>query len=150
MQVTVEPIGPGNRDACLALKVSPEQRGLVATNKRSLAQAAANHACVPLAALCDGYVAGFVMFEPRGQRVASIHRVMVDRRFQRRGIGREALRIVIERLQLQGYETIYLSCRPDNTAARHLFDSLGFVEHEIEPDGEVVYRLGPAANIGDS
>jgi diamine N-acetyltransferase len=150
MQVTIEPIGPHNRSACLALEVAAEQRGLVATNEKSLAQAAANPACVPLAACCDGHVAGFLMVEPRGKAVASIHRLMVDRRYQRRGIARAAMRLVIEDLQEQGYQTIYLSCRPENAAARRLFESLGFVQHEIESDGEVVYRLGPVAEIAGS
>jgi len=146
MQVSVEPVGPHNVQPCLRLEVAPEQRGLVASNERSLAQAAANADCVPLAVICNGQMAGFLMVEPRGKKVASIHRLMVDRGYQRRGIGRAAMRIVIERLQAEGYETIYLSFRPENAAARRLFDSLGFEEHEIEPDGEVVYRLGPAAN----
>lgn len=143
MRVTLEPVGSHNRDACIALRVAPDQRPLIATNERSLLQASANAACVPMAMLRNDEVVGFLMYEPRGNEVVSLHRFMVDQRHQRRGIGRQVMHQLIEQLQHSGVKTIYLSFRPENTAARRLYDTLGFVEHEIEPDGEVVYRLGP-------
>ena len=53
------------------------------------------------------------------------------------------MQLLIERLRSLGCITIYLSFRPENDAARSLFASLGFAEHEVESDGEVVFRLGP-------
>jgi diamine N-acetyltransferase len=143
MRVTLEPVGPQDREKCIALEVTPEQRSLIATNERSLSQASANPACVPMAIRCDGELVGFLMYEPRGNRIVSLHRFMIDRRRQRQGIGREAMRVLVDRLREAGFETIYLSFRPENSAARGLYDGLGFHEHEIEADGEVVYRLGP-------
>ena len=40
-----------------------------------------------------------------------------------------------------GGNTVYLSFRPENNGARLFFEQMGFVFHENEPDGEVVYRL---------
>ena len=66
LHVTLETVGAHNRGACLALEVTLEQRSLIATNERSLLQASQNAALVPMAIECDGEVAGFLMYEPRG------------------------------------------------------------------------------------
>ena len=34
------------------------------------------------------------------------------------------------------------SFRPENDVARRLFSGRGFTFHEVEDDGEIVYRLG--------
>ena len=88
-------------------------------------------------------VVGFLMYEPRGNRVFSVHRLMVDAQWQGRGIGRRAMELVIEEIRRLGGTTIYSSTRPENEAAQYLLAELGFEEHEVEPDGEVVYRHGP-------
>jgi diamine N-acetyltransferase len=92
-------------------------------------------------------LAGFLLYEPRGNRVFSVHRLMVDIGFQRKGIGRRAMALVVERIRREGGRTIYLSHRPENEAARRLFAGLGFVEHEVEPDGEIVLRMGPPRDL---
>ena len=143
IQVTLEPVDQHSREECIALEVLPEQRMLIATNERSLAQAAARTAFTPMTIRCDGELVGFLMYEPRSNRVALLHRFMVDWRHQRRGIGLLAMRQLVELLSDRGFETIYLSFRPENLAARRLYSQLGFVEQEIESDGEVLCRLGP-------
>ena len=131
--------------------MSDEQAGLIAPNARSLAWARADPDCVPLAVYADDgaddVMVGFVMYEPRGNGVFSIHRCMIDAQHQRRGFGRRAMELTIERIREEGGITIYLSFRPENKAARRLYEGLGFVQHEIEADGEVVYRLGPAREV---
>jgi diamine N-acetyltransferase len=142
MNIRFESVNQGNRDTCAALEVEAHQRPHIASNLRSLEQAAANRAAVPLLVLRDDQPVGFLMYEPRGTAVVSLHRFMIDRRYQRQGIGLSAMERLIERFQAEGFLTIYLSFRPENDAARSFYDRLGFLKHEIEPDGEVVYRRG--------
>jgi diamine N-acetyltransferase len=127
--------------------VAEDQRHLIASNAKSLAQAAANPGCVPLGICWGSILGGFVMYEPRANGVLLLHRLMVDYRVQRRGIARETMLLLLERFLTENFETIYLSFRPENIAARSLYDRLGFVEQEIEVDGEVLYRLGPPREI---
>lgn len=147
MQVTLLPIDDHNREACLALQVAENQRNLIASNAKSLAQAAANPGRVPLGVNCGGVLVGFVMYDPRANGVVLLHRIMVDHRFQRRGIAFKTMQLLLERFRIENFETIYLSFRPENIAARSLYDRFGFVEQEIEADGEVLYRLGPPREI---
>jgi diamine N-acetyltransferase len=132
-----------NQEACVALRVREDQASLVAANSKSLEQARRNPAIVPQAIYEGETVVGFLMYEPRGNRVFSVHRLMVGAQWQRRGIGRRAMELAIEEIRRLGGATIYTSTRPENEAAKCLLAELGFEEHEVEPDGEVVYRHGP-------
>ena len=88
------------------------------------------------------------MYESRGPTVYSLHRFMIDAMQQRQGVGLAAMKLIMRELFDLGAETIYLSFRPENEAARALYDRLGFVFHIVEPDGEVVFRHGPAKDLG--
>jgi len=145
--VSLRPIDETNEEVCATLRVTEEQAGLIAPNAKSLEWAKTNPNCVPLAVYADDVMVGFVMYEPRGNGIFSIHRCMIDAKNQRQGFGRRAMELTIERIRQLGGITIYLSFRPENNAARRLYESLGFVKHEIEPDGEIVYRLGPVHDI---
>jgi diamine N-acetyltransferase len=147
MKIDFEPVDEHNREACIALEVEAHQRHLIASNRRSLEQAATNRAATPLLVLRDGQPVGFLMYESRGNGVVSLHRFMIHRAYQRQGVGFRAMVQLMERFRDAGFLTIYLSFRPENAAARGLYDRLGFVEHEIEPDGEVVYRHGTSREI---
>ena len=145
--VSLRAIDETNEGECLALRVAEEQAGLIAPNSKSLEWAKSNAACVPLAIYADDVMVGFVMYELRGDGVFSIHRCMIDAEYQRRGFGRRAMELTIEQIQHLAGITIYLSFRPENNAARKLYEGLDFVQHEIEPDGEIIYRHGPAREV---
>jgi diamine N-acetyltransferase len=132
-----------NREACVALRVREDQASLVASNSKSIKWARRNPGIVPRVIYEGKTVVGFLMYEPRGNRVFSVHRLMVDAQWQRRGVGRRAMELVIEEIRRLGGATIYSSTRPENEAAQCLLAELGFEIHEVEPDGEVVYRQGP-------
>ena len=97
---------------------------------------------VPLGIYAHGVLAGFATYEPRGNAVFSLHRFMIDAAHQRKGVGRRAMQMLVGSIWDLGGSTIYLSFRPGNHGAREFFERLGFVFHETEHDGEVVYRLG--------
>jgi diamine N-acetyltransferase len=141
--IYLQNIDETNQEACVALRVHEDQVSLVASNSKSLEWARRNPAMVPQV-ICEGEtVVGFLMYEPRGNRVFSVHRLMVDAQWQRRGIARRAMELVIEEIRRLDGVTIYSSTRPENEAAQCLLVDLGFEKHEVEPDGEVVYRHGP-------
>ena len=145
--INLKSVNPENEVACSSLEVKEDQAGLIAPNAKSIEWAKANPKSVPLAVYTDTTLVGFVLYEPRGNDVFSIHRVMIDRRHQKRGIARRSMELTIAEIKKRGGVTIYLSFRPENHAAKHLFQSLGFVQHEIESDGEIVFRLGPPRAI---
>jgi diamine N-acetyltransferase len=145
--VTLRPVNSKNEQECISLAVSEDQSKFVAPNSKSIEWVRKNPRCVPLSVYADHKMVGFVMYEPRGNEVFSIHRIMIDAQHQGKGIGRRALELTIDKIRNLGGSTIYLSFRAENQVAKKLFQSLGFIQHEIEPDGEIVYRLGPRRAI---
>ena len=108
---------------CVALSVSPDQQTLIATNERSLAQARDNPAMHPLGIFIDKTMVGFTMWEPRTREIASIHRLMIDIHHQRRGYGRQSMVVLLAEIARLGHTTTYLSFRPENDAARYLYEN---------------------------
>ncbi len=108
VKVHLRPIDIENFQECLALKPADSQKGLVASNMKSLAEARTNPNLFPLAvydAAVIGFekpqlpMAGFTMYEITAG-VGFILRLMIGRQFQRKGYGRAAMVEVIRRLKL--------------------------------------------------
>ena len=127
----------------LDLSVAEEQRRFVASNMYSLAQAFVQPECVPLALYAENRPVGFVMYAlDEDDHEYWIYRLMIDKRYQRRGYGREAMRMLIERIQAdENHRVIYISFEPENLPAQTLYESLGFVPDGRIEYGEVVYNL---------
>jgi len=76
---------------------------------------------------CGGVLAGYGVLMI-GVREAHLLNLSVAARWQRRGIGREALGFVLKLARDCGAEKILLEVRPSNNAAIALYGSAGFAE----------------------
>ncbi len=139
----LEQVDRHNFLAVINLSVSDEQKDFVASNLYSLAQAYVQEECVPLALYEGDEPVGFAMYcLDSDEHEYWIYRLMVDKRHQRRGYGREAMRLLIERIRSDpDHGRIFISFEPQNAAAKALYESLGFVPDGRVEYGEVVYRL---------
>lgn len=126
----------------LKLSVGEGQEHFVVTNAYSLSQAKAQPECVPFAIYDGETLVGFCMYGMDvGDREYWIYRLMIDRAYQSRGYGREALSLLLERLQADcSHHMVYLSCNPENAWGRALYESVGFQPDGREVHGEIVYR----------
>ena len=128
----------------IELSVAEDQRDFVADNVHSLAQAYAMPECRPVAVYEGMQPVGFAMYAlDADDGEYWIYRFMIDQRFQRRGYGREALRLLIARIRAEAPDrrVLYLSYAPENAAALALYSSFGFVPDGRMVDGEIVLRL---------
>jgi diamine N-acetyltransferase len=135
------PVDDMNQAAALALHIKDEQVGLVASNLKSLTEASTNPSLFPRLFLEGDAPVGFAMFQKRADGSAYIWRVMVDGPLQGRGLGRKLMMFLVAEIQGLGHKAVYISHRPQNAAAAHLFESMGFKQEDIEPDGEVLRCL---------
>jgi len=144
MTVSLREITMENFRTCLALRVAEDQRGFVAANVYSLAEAKADGVSNPLMITADDEPVGFIMYDvDREKKCGYITRLMIDARFQRRGYGRAAMSQVIDRLKNEpDLREILTSFHPDNRVAEALYASLGFHRTGEVNDGEIVVRLG--------
>ena len=113
---------------CVKLSVREDQKGFVATNAFSIAEAHFSPELVTQAIYAGESMVGFTMYgrDPDSGKVWII-RLMVDQRYQGKGYGRAAMVQVIDRLrQLPECGQIFISYEPENEVAERLYNSLGF------------------------
>ena len=72
-----------------------------------------------------------------GARIAVVHRLMIDPRYQRRGLARELMRFAEERAAALGCDCVRLDAYSKNPGALQLYDRLGY--HDA---GSVTFRKG--------
>jgi len=132
--------------AVIRLAVHPDQRGFVATNAESLAQALFSDEAWYRAIHAGDELVGFVMLSdetlkarpPAEPRVA-LWRLMIDARHQRRGIGREVIRLVAGYARGRpGIRRLYTSYVPGPGGPGPFYLGLGFQPTGELDEGEVV------------
>ncbi|GAA4412817.1 GNAT family N-acetyltransferase [Fodinibacter luteus] len=149
--VTLREIGPDIEDAVRALRVAPGQEGFVASVEQSFVDAVdepEGNAWMR-AVLADGIPAGFVMVAWDVVPVPGemwgpyyLWRLLVDARYQGRGIGAAAVALVAEAVRADGADTLLTSCVPGEGSPQPFYEGLGFVPTgELDPDGEVILAL---------
>jgi len=138
--VELRTIDADNFKECVDLKISDAQKNFVAPNVYSLAQAwLYRDTAYPFAIYADGVMVGFIMLGYYAkQNGYTLWRFMIDERFQRRGYGKEALRLGIDYLvQTFAVKEVYTGFVQGNTAAETLYTAVGF-RRTGEMDGDVV------------
>jgi diamine N-acetyltransferase len=140
--VTLEDVGADNWQACTALEVDQSQQRFVAPVAYYLALCAYGASpWQPLAVRVADEVVGFVMWgiDPEDDSFW-IGGLIVDRKHQRRGYARGVVAQLLERAASDGYREAALSYDSDNTLAKSLYASMGFVETGELVDNETVAR----------
>lgn len=132
MKVELKPVDKSNWLECVELEVDESQKGFVASNAFSLAQAAYEDNTYPFAIYRDGCMTGFIMydFDTEIGGMWGMCRLMVDKRFQKQGIGKAAVQKLLEIVaDKHGHVEFYTSIEPNNTVAAKLYERLGFVRN---------------------
>ncbi|RZT97822.1 GNAT family N-acetyltransferase [Rivibacter subsaxonicus] len=154
MEVTLREITADTVDAVIALAVGPDQQGFVASNAVSLAQALFSEEAWYRAIHADEELVGFVMLDdetlrksPPAEPDIGLWRLMIDARHQRRGIGREVIRLIVRHVASKpGVRTLYTSYVPGPGGPEPFYLSLGFVPTGEIDEGEVVVEY-PRSSI---
>ena len=136
------------------LTVAESQKGFVAPNAVSLAQALFAPAAWYRAIYRAEELVGFVMLKdesletpPPKKPGIGVWRFMIDAKFQRQGIGRAALLQVIEHVRAKGIcETLELSYVPGPGCPEPFYLGLGFRHTGRSEQGEIILALPLAQN----
>ena len=142
--------------AVTRLAVADSQKGFVAPNAVSLAQALFSPEAWYRAICLDDTPVGFVMLEDESQSIPppahpgiGVWRFMVDARHQGRGIGAVALRQVIEQVRARGcFAELELSYVPGPGCPEPFYLGLGF-RHTGRVDGNEVVLALPLARTDE-
>ena len=143
----------------LELRVAEEQSGFVASNTISVIEAyiaqTRGGRAFPFGLYDGGRAVGFVMMgygvdadweDPPAiaRENYSLWRLMIDRRYQRRGDGGAAVGLALEFIRTMPCgraDCCWLSYVPENAAARQLYRSFGFRENGEMDGGEIISVL---------
>ena len=154
--IELRPVTVHNWQALVRLKVREDQKGFVASNLYSIAQAQFGEEfeghwdLYPFGIYVgDDEPVGFVMYGFNFQYPAYeafIIRLMVADEQQGKGYGRAGMEKVLEIFRNdERIHTVGISYEPHNEVARKLYASLGFVEtgRIVEEETEAVLKLKP-------
>lgn len=145
----VEPYPTGLRNV-VALRTHKSQERFVAPIASSLAQVAVppienGGQVVPWPRIihADGEPVGFVMLTRQSatEPIPYLWRLLIDRRHQRRGIGRRVVELVKDEVRSWGSDALMVSWVPGVGSPAPLYLAAGFVETGEIIDDEVVARV---------
>jgi predicted NBD/HSP70 family sugar kinase/GNAT superfamily N-acetyltransferase len=148
-RVTLREIDSGNIDLVADLRVADSQKFHVASVGKTLWQAGQRKDMWVRAIYAGADPVGMVALverkPPPGEERFEIYfaRLLVDRRYQGRGFGREAVRLAIEHARSRaGCGGMKISHMPSNREAGRLYEGFGFrYTGAADEDGEVEMQL---------
>ena len=148
--VALREVTTENLEAVLALEVSESQRSFVSSNAKSIAQA---HFFNPEAWFRAIYAGdapvGFLMLhdeslrpEPRQRGYYFLWRLMIDKQYQGRGIGRRAVELLVDHVRTRpDARELFTSCHLGQGSPEAFYLMLGFVRTGREVDGETELKI---------
>lgn len=142
MEISLKEIDSSNYEAVCDLDVTEEQQAYVACNMWSLVEAHYNQGHTCRAINKNEKPVGFIMWVLETPTKVSIWRFMVDKDYQREGIGRIALALAIDEIKsLPHLEEIEICYDPENPVAKEFYSQFGFQEVGLDEDGEDMLAL---------
>lgn len=127
------------------LRVSAAQQSYVADRTTLLARAYAFRSRRSQAHLicdCDTPVGMSLYYDCPALNAYDFSQLLIDERYQRRGYGRSAVRLILERMRQDGrYRKVTLCYIEGNEAARRLYESLGFAPTGQRDGDEIEMEL---------
>ena len=141
--INLHPVTKDNWRDVAKLKVSEAQSEFVAEPLYYLALCNYGNLWHPLAIYLGEQVIGFMMWAVDDEDGSCwLGGILIDSAYQRHGYGRKAVQAAINMLaKAHNFNHFALSYQPANTAARNLYNQLGFQEKDEWEDDEVVARF---------
>lgn len=136
MNITLQEITRENYEDICDLEVADDQKKHLSSNIESLLESKFYESLTPRAIYWEDKPVGFIMGERTSEAMIQIYRFMIDVDYQKKGIGRAALELVIDEVkQLDGITHIQICYHPDNIVAKRLYSKIGFEEVGMDKSG---------------
>ena len=151
MTIELREVTDANREAVIALHAGPAEGRFVSSVADSIEEAEETPEGSPWyrAVYLDGEPVGFVMLSwdvtPQPPDIIGpwfLWKLIVDERYQGRGVGREIVERVVELIRAQGATELYTSHVVAEDGPDGFYERLGFVPTgTFDPQGERILRL---------
>ncbi|MBP1947502.1 GNAT family N-acetyltransferase [Virgibacillus litoralis] len=117
---------------CCKLELTREQSEYIESNAISIAQSKFESSLIPLAIYFEEKVVGFLMYNTEKEELDGywVFRIMIDKNFQGKGIGKAATKLMISDMsKLPNAKKIVVGYHSENKEAHNLYSSLGFIDN---------------------
>lgn len=132
MNVKIVELNAENWYDCCKLEVSAYQKEYMEPNAISISQSKFEPTLKPYAIYAEEKVVGFLMYNSVKEELDGhwVYRIMVDKEFQGKGIGKAATILMIaEMVKLPNVQKIIVGYHPENLSAHNLYSSLEFIDN---------------------
>ncbi len=137
MNIFLKDVDGSNYEAVCDLEVFEEQEEYVACNMWSLVESHYNKGHTCKAIYQDDTPVGFLMWVQESPEQVSIWRFMVDKNYQKAGIGSVALKIALEEIvRTPNLKIIEICYNPLNPVAKGFYSRYGFQEVGMDEEDE--------------
>jgi diamine N-acetyltransferase len=140
-KIHLKSINKSNWEEAIRLSVKAEQRTFIASNLYSIAEVQfLDNFYAKGIYVGNKMIGGFTMFgiDPDDNNYW-IYRLMIDEKFQGKGIGKQAIYLIIEEVRQNNNTNIPLimiGYHPENLTAKLVYKKAGFIETELSSWGE--------------
>ncbi|CUB42193.1 Spermine/spermidine acetyltransferase [Bacillus cereus] len=136
----LKPIDKSNWEEATRLTVKKEQQTLIVSNLYSIAEVQFLDNIYAKGIYLDEEMIGFTMFgiDPDDNNYW-IYRLMIDKEFQGKGIGKQAIYLIIDEIKRNNNANIsfiMIGYNPENLTAKYVYKKAGFIETELSSWGE--------------
>lgn len=146
--VTLRDLTRDNWVKCVRLPLDENQQGNLASNVETIAESKFKEHHRLRAIYLDDRLVGLLAYthedDPTDEELFWIFRLMIDKNYQRRGIGMAAMQLAIAEIAELGASRIRTMHKPNNLAAASLYKNLGFSEIGFLDDGDVLLEMSLA------
>jgi diamine N-acetyltransferase len=143
--VTLRDLTRDNWVACVRLTVDESQEGSLASNVETIAESKFEEHHRLRAIYLGDRLVGLLAYahedDPTDEELFWIFRLMVDKNYQRQGIGLAAMQLAIAEIAELGASRIRTMHKPTNLAAASLYRNLGFKEIGFLDDGDILLEI---------
>ena len=143
--VTLRDLTRDNWVECIRLTLDENQRGHLASNVETIAESKFEEHHHLRAIYLGDRLVGLLTYthedDPPDEELFWVFRLMVDKDYQRQGIGLAAMQIAIAEIAELGASRIRTMHKPTNLAAASLYKNVGFREIGFCDDGDVLLEM---------
>ncbi|MGH1276864.1 GNAT family N-acetyltransferase [Bacillus cereus] len=139
-KIYLKAIDKNNWEEAIKLSVKEEQQTFIASNLYSIAEVQFLDNFYTKGIYLEEKMIGFTMFgiDPEDNNYW-IYRLMIDENFQGKGIGKQAIYLVIDEIRRNNnanISRIMIGYAPENLTAKFAYKKAGFIETELSSWGE--------------
>lgn len=127
MCINIRTIDENNWEECANLEVEESQKSFIASNLHALAESKFLAGMEVLGIYKGNTMVGFAAYVLDEEGDMNLYKLMVDKKYQGKGYGKEALNKVMDIVKKAAVnKEVWLSIHPKNTAAKNLYLNYGF------------------------